>query len=114
MAAIITTHMPRNDAAAASQLCPGIRIQAIDIDHPPGIGIWPISDIELHQTIVTATLAVNSSAETAKKACWEARSEAMGLKISCSPVVTVMFMAWISGWCPRRGGATTFPPSRPA
>ncbi len=39
-------HMPRNDAAAPSQVCPGIRIQAIDIVQPPGIGMsaiaaWP-------------------------------------------------------------------------
>jgi len=31
IATIITTHMPRNDAAARGHVCPGIRIHAIDI-----------------------------------------------------------------------------------
>src|SRR5439155_511699 len=30
--------MPRNDAAAPGHVCPGIRIHAIDIVQPPGIG----------------------------------------------------------------------------
>jgi hypothetical protein len=59
--------MPRNDAAAPSHVCPGIRIHAIDIDQPPGIGISAIADMDAHQTIVTAALAVKSSAETPKK-----------------------------------------------
>ena len=58
--------MPRNDAAVPGQVCPGIRIHAIDIVQPPGIGISPIADIDPHQTIVTAALATKSSAETAK------------------------------------------------
>jgi hypothetical protein len=57
--------MPRNDAAAPSHVCPGIRIHAIDIVQPPGIGISPAADMDVHQTIVTATLAAKSSAETA-------------------------------------------------
>src|SRR6266850_7189800 len=77
IATIITTHMPRNDAAAPDHVCPGIRIHAIAIVQPPGIGISPIADIDAHQTIVTAALAAKSSAETPKNACWEARSEAM-------------------------------------
>ncbi|HWS71431.1 MAG TPA: hypothetical protein VN605_04925 [Thermoanaerobaculia bacterium] len=60
--------MPRNDAAAAGQVWPGIRIQAIDIVQPPGIGIPPIADMRAHQTIVTAALPVKSSAEALKKA----------------------------------------------
>src|SRR5207245_11708169 len=56
--------MPRNDAAAPGRVCPGIRIQAIDIVQPPGIGIPPIADMDAHQTIVTAALAAKSSAET--------------------------------------------------
>src|SRR5260221_2602616 len=75
IATIITTHMPRNDAAASGQVCPGIRIHAIDIVQPPGIGISPIADMDAHQTIVTAALAAKSSAETPKNTCWEARSE---------------------------------------
>jgi hypothetical protein len=95
MATIITTHIPRNDAAAPGHVWPGIRIQAIDIVQPPGIGIPPIAAIDVHQTIVGAALAAKSSAETPKKACCEARSEAMTL--SLSPC------------CTRRGGATRRP-----
>jgi hypothetical protein len=39
IAHIITTRMPRNDAAAPGHVSPGIRIHAIDIIQPPGIGI---------------------------------------------------------------------------
>ena len=77
IATVITTHMPRNAAAAPGQVCPGMRIHAIDMVQPPGIGIPPIADIDAHQTIVTAMLAAKSSAETPRKACSEARSEAM-------------------------------------
>ena len=86
IATIITTHMPRNDAAAPGQVCPGIRIHAIDIVQPPGIGISPIADMDSHQTIVTAALPAKSSAETPKKARWEARSETMRREISRSPL----------------------------
>src|SRR2546430_15500055 len=72
--------MPRNDAAAPGHVCSGIRIHAIDIIQPPGIGISPIADMDAHQTIVTAALAVKSSAETPKNACWEARWDAMRLR----------------------------------
>jgi hypothetical protein len=64
IATIITIHMPRNDAAAPSHVCPGIRIHAIDIVQPPGIGISPIADIDAHETIVTAALAAKTSAAT--------------------------------------------------
>jgi hypothetical protein len=46
-------------------------IHAIDIVQPPGIGI-PIADMDAHQTIVSAALPAKSSAETARKARWEA------------------------------------------
>src|SRR5712692_3774963 len=82
IATIITTHMPRNDAAAPGHVCPGIRIHAIDIVQPPGIGISPIPDMDAHQRIVTAALAAKSSAETPKKARFEARSETMGCETS--------------------------------
>src|SRR5438105_8440816 len=82
IATIITTHMPRNDAAAPGHVCPGIRIHAIAIVQPPGIRISPIADMDAHQMIVTAALAVKSSAEMPKNACWEARSEAMRREIS--------------------------------
>src|SRR5262249_48928695 len=86
IATIITTHMPRNDAAAPGHVCPGIRIHAIDIVQRPGIGISPIADMEAFQKIVTAALAAKSSAETPKKARWEARSETMHREISRPPV----------------------------
>src|SRR5712672_1610932 len=86
IATIITTHTPRNDAAAPGHVCPGIRIHAIDIVQPPGIGISPIADMDAHQTIVRVALAAKSSAETPKNACWEARSEAIRLEIS-SPAI---------------------------
>ena len=60
--------MPTNDDAAPAHDCPGIRIHAIDIVHPPAIVIPPIADIELHQTIVTAALAANNNAATARNA----------------------------------------------
>src|SRR4029450_3559844 len=82
IATIITTHMPRNDAAAPGHVCPGIRIHAIDIVQPPGIGISPIADMDASRTIVSAALATKSSAETPKKARWEARSEAVRREIS--------------------------------
>src|SRR5919109_29024 len=86
LATIITTHMPRNDAAAPGHVCPGIRIHAIDIVQPPGIGISPIADMDAHQTIVAAALAAKSSAKTPTNACWEVRSEAMRREISRSAV----------------------------
>jgi hypothetical protein len=60
--------MPRKDTPEPDHVCPGIRIHAIDIVQPPGIGISPMADIEAHQTIVTAALAPNSKAVTPKKA----------------------------------------------
>src|SRR5919198_6089965 len=84
IATIITTHMPRNDTAAPGHVCPGIRIHAIDIVQPPGIGISPIADMDTHQRVVSAALAAKSSAETPKKAWWEARSEVMRREISRS------------------------------
>jgi hypothetical protein len=68
IATIITTHMPRNDAVAPSQVCPGIRIHVIDIVQPPGMDIAPIVAMDKHQAIVTAVLIAMSSAETPKKA----------------------------------------------
>jgi len=62
---------------ASIHVCPGIRIHTIDIVQPPGIGIPPISDIDVHHTIIPAVPAAKISAETAKKARCEARSETM-------------------------------------
>jgi hypothetical protein len=55
-----------------------MRIHAIDIVQPPGIGISPIADMDAHQTIVTAALVAKSSAETPKKV----RSEDMRFGLS--------------------------------
>jgi hypothetical protein len=71
IATIITTHVPRNEIPALDHDSPGIRIHAIDIAQPPGIGIAPMADMEPHQAIVSAALAANSSAEVPKKACCE-------------------------------------------
>src|SRR4029079_17797290 len=67
IATIITTHIPRNDAAAPGQVCPGIRIQAIDIVQPPGIDISPIADMDAHQTMVPTALATKTSAAAPRK-----------------------------------------------
>ena len=74
--------MPRNDAPAAGHVCPGIRIQVIDIVQPPGMIISPIADMDAHQTIVTAALAAKSSAETPRIARRDARSEVMGRELA--------------------------------
>ena len=60
--------MPRNEAAAPDNVCPHIRIHAIDIVQPPGIGISPIADKDAHQTTVPAAQVAKSRAETPKKA----------------------------------------------
>jgi len=52
----------------------------------PGIGISPIADMDAHQTIVTAALAAKSSAETPKKARWEARSKDIVVRSPVPPL----------------------------
>ena len=59
--------MPRNVAAAAGHVCAGIRIHAINILQPPGIGMSPIAAMDAHQTMVTPVLAAKGSAETPEK-----------------------------------------------
>ena len=85
IATIIATHMPMNDAAALGHVCPHIRIHAIDIVQPPGIGISPIADMDVHHTIVTVALAAKSNAETPKNTRWETRAEPMLCAILCLP-----------------------------
>jgi hypothetical protein len=72
---IITTHIPRNDNAAPDQSCPGIHV--IDIDQPPGICMSLIVDMDALQIIVTAVLAIKSSADTPKNVWREVRSKAI-------------------------------------
>src|SRR5215510_16596245 len=100
--------MPRNDAAAPGQLCPGIRIHAIDIVQPPGIAIPPIADMDAHQKIVAAALAAQSSAATPKKARSEARLE--GMRWSRFGSCATLRTARLSACRTRRGGATRCPP----
>ncbi|GFE82647.1 hypothetical protein GCM10011487_46470 [Steroidobacter agaridevorans] len=57
--------MPTNVTVAPVQVCPGIRIQAIDMVQPPGMDIPPMPDMDAHQTTVTVTLLANSSADQA-------------------------------------------------
>src|SRR5689334_13677984 len=59
--------MPRNDAAAPGQLCPGLRIHAIDIVQPPGIHIPPVAAMAPPHATVSAALAAKSIAETPRK-----------------------------------------------
>src|SRR5215475_6082181 len=99
IATIITIHMPRNDVAAPSHVCSGIRIQAIDIVQPPGIVISPIADIGAHQTTVTAAQTAKSRAETQKKAC----SERAQHEPSRPRVLTATTGSLIA-CCTRRGG----------
>lgn len=76
--------MPRNELVAPVHVCPGIRIQVIDIVQPPGIGIPCIDDMELHQSTVPAALATQSTAETQKagwRACAEIAKERAGLLV---------------------------------
>src|SRR2546430_17670483 len=108
IAAIITTHMPRNDAAAPGHVCPAIRIHAIDIVQPPGIGIPPIADMDAHQTIVTAALAAKSSAETPRMAYCEARSEVILRDLPLRSRATIPTTS-PSPWGTRRVGATSGP-----
>src|SRR5919205_1031257 len=94
IATIVTTHMPRNDAAAPGHVWPGIRIHAIDIVQPPGIGIPPLADMDAHQTIVTVALAAKSSAETPKKARREARSAGVVLIMAAEPDARLVTPSW--------------------
>ncbi len=59
--------MPRKDAAAPGHVWPGMRIQAMDIVQPPGMGIPPAGDIDAHHAIVPAAPAAKTSAETPRK-----------------------------------------------
>src|SRR5436190_12909780 len=91
IAAIITVHMPRNNAAAPGHVCPGIRIHAIDIVQPPGIVISPIVAMDAHQTIVTAALAAKSSTETPKNAGCETR-EISGLRAPMTSATSALLI----------------------
>jgi hypothetical protein len=70
--------MPTNDAALPSHVCPGMRVQVIDIVQPPGIGMAPMVDMDPHQAVVSSAHDAKSNAEVPKKACCEVLSKAMG------------------------------------
>ena len=59
MATIMASHIAINIAAAAGQLWPGMRIQAIDMVQPPGISMPP--DMERQKYTVAAALKANTS-----------------------------------------------------
>jgi hypothetical protein len=67
IATIIASHITRHEPNAAAQLSPGIRIQAMDIVHPPGIRMPPIADMDVHARIVTAVVVAKSNAATPRK-----------------------------------------------
>src|SRR5262245_14921043 len=77
IATIITTHMPRNVPAVPTHVWSGIRIHAIDIVQPPGIGMSSMADMEPHHAIVIAALATKTSADTPRNARSVDRSNAM-------------------------------------
>ena len=54
--------MPRSVVAASGHVCASIRIRAIDMVQPPGIGISSIADMGA----TTAALATKRSAEHAE------------------------------------------------
>src|SRR5262245_53332170 len=66
IAAIISSHMARNAAAADASDCPGMRIHAIDMLQPPGIGMPPLNDA--HQTTVVAAVRAKVTAPQARRA----------------------------------------------
>jgi hypothetical protein len=68
--------MQRNNAPVPGHECPGVRIHAMDIVQPPGIGIPRIACMDAHTAIVSAALMAKSTAETPAKTRWEVRSEA--------------------------------------
>jgi hypothetical protein len=74
--------MPINDAAARGHVCPHIRDHVIDIDQPPGIGVSPIADIDIHAIAVSVALATNSNAEMPKNTCRDVAVDAEAAEIS--------------------------------
>src|SRR5215469_2074173 len=97
-----------NDAAAPSQVCPGIRIHAIDIVQPPGIGMPFIADMEAHQTMVTTALAAKTRAERPKNARSEDHSDTMRRELS-RPPLEAMALAIFSASRTCHGDATRCP-----
>ncbi|WP_266158242.1 hypothetical protein [Dyella silvatica] len=57
-------------------------IHAIDRVQPPGIDISPMADMDAQPTMVIVTLLAKSSADAARKPCWDIRLQAMRGEIS--------------------------------
>jgi hypothetical protein len=76
---------------ALAHVCPGIRIQAIDIVQPPGIGIPSIADMDSHHTMVAAAHGAKSNAEMPKKARWAGCSEAARMRVGLAMPGSKMF-----------------------
>jgi hypothetical protein len=79
--------MPRNEARVLIQLCPGIRIHAIDNVQPPGIGMPPVADMDPHHASVSPAQRMKGSAKTPTKASSEtcsASRASVGLEILAS------------------------------
>jgi hypothetical protein len=56
IAAIIANHMPRNAAAAPGQVCPGIRIDGMDMDMDP----WTVTPAPMTNSSVQAPMKAHS------------------------------------------------------
>src|SRR5579863_9884833 len=107
MATIIATHIARKDPKALPQLCPGMRIHAIDIVHPPGMPRPPIAAMAAHCNSVSDVPAANSSAATPCRASCEplrppgiaspeprvCTASALGVLIVTAPPNTVLVAA---------------------
>src|SRR5262245_22358957 len=62
----MTIHMPTNVVATPRHVCVGIRIQAIDVVHPPAICMPAMAYSDADQAIVNAALLMKSSTEMPK------------------------------------------------
>nr|WP_309587609.1 hypothetical protein [Paraburkholderia phenoliruptrix] len=56
--------MLTNDAATRSHVRPQVGIHIIESAEPPGMGIAPIADMDMHAAIVAAALTANSKPHT--------------------------------------------------
>jgi hypothetical protein len=75
----MTIHMPTNDAAAANHVWAGVRIHAMDIVQPPGIGIALVVGMEAHHVALNAVLTANAIVEMPKNANRDTRSATMAI-----------------------------------
>lgn len=76
IAIIITPHIPTKEAVAPAHVCPGIRIHAIDMVQPPGMGMPGMADMPLHHSTVATVLTKKRDMQTATKTRSDAFSAA--------------------------------------